>query len=705
MKTSHYTSGHGVYLPQIRLCTVFSLPACNLHNMRPRTKRHVRKLVNFLVVLLGFGLLLSFFGINLSHPFKSSSKPLNSNTVAESSDSKVASSQLSDYASAFEYKEPDNPVVVDISICTRSRFGSCELPDPTWRIYPKDLLLGNGWMNKMYLIYKHVDVSTLKDEDLVVTGIASTHQYEKPHIPDREKDGTSILPVEMLTESFLDEPTEAEIKENGWVERDFESGLWIQRKSFKKAKQDARTDKDDSRDSVEGMITALKVLYGDDVQYYVPNWNRTSTPLSVGRKYELPYIFYRKGPLVKIPKPEIKLDKSDRLRIAQISDLHMNSGHGICREVASSFDRDVYGECHADRLTLEFMDAALHNEIPDLIVFSGDLLLGAGVRDVETALIKAVSIAMKYKIPFATIWGNHDSETGFSNYELTEILLELPYSLIEHGPESIPGDGNYVVTASKQGDEYPVLSLYMIDTHGRSRDRTSAYDWVKKEQADWVLEQSKAITSQLKGLNDLTISMAFIHIPTPHYVISLDVQRVGNSLEGISCTVRDEGIMSAFFQAGVSIINAGHDHANDFCQYLMENPEFKLDSDIYLCYGGGAGYGGYGGYPDAHNVLYKRRIRFFDVDMKHHSVVTYHFVDKLGGHSNKFVLMEDAIPVPPSVIVDVEHVPVFEDDETRQQYYGDAVDEDGLPIPGSGTETLEYEDNDEFIGDEELEED
>ena len=39
---------------------------------------------------------------------------------------------------------------------------------------------------------------------------------------------------------------------------------------------------------------------------------------------------------------------------------------------------------------------------------------------------------------------------------------------------------------------------------------------------------------------------------------------------------------------------------------------------LWMCYGGGSGFGGYGGYDN-----YVRRIRFFDIDMHEARIMTY----------------------------------------------------------------------------------
>ena len=57
------------------------------------------------------------------------------------------------------------------------------------------------------------------------------------------------------------------------------------------------------------------------------------------------------------------------------------------------------------------------------------------------------------------------------------------------------------------------------------------------------------------------------------------------------------------------------DHVNDYC-LPSDNREGK--PAIWMCYGGGSGFGGYGGYYGYH-----RRIRFFDIDMNEARITTY----------------------------------------------------------------------------------
>ena len=54
---------------------------------------------------------------------------------------------------------------------------------------------------------------------------------------------------------------------------------------------------------------------------------------------------------------------------------------------------------------------------------------------------------------------------------------------------------------------------------------------------------------------------------------------------------------------------------------LSSNQETKKP-ELWMCYGGGAGFGGYGGYGG-----FVRRVRLFDIDMNEARITTYKRVE------------------------------------------------------------------------------
>ena len=66
-------------------------------------------------------------------------------------------------------------------------------------------------------------------------------------------------------------------------------------------------------------------------------------------------------------------------------------------------------ESEADPLTVNFIGKTLDVEKPDLVILTGDQL-HHDISDSHTALLKVVAPIIERSIPFAAVFGNHDSE-------------------------------------------------------------------------------------------------------------------------------------------------------------------------------------------------------------------------------------------------------------------------------------------------------
>lgn len=64
------------------------------------------------------------------------------------------------------------------------------------------------------------------------------------------------------------------------------------------------------------------------------------------------------------------------------------------------------------------------------------------------------------------------------------------------------------------------------------------------------------------------------------------------------------------------MLTKSSDHANEYC--MLSTDGEKKKPQLWMCYGGGAGFGGYGGYGE-----FVRRMRFFDLDMNEARITTY----------------------------------------------------------------------------------
>lgn len=497
-----------------------------------------------------------------------------------------------------------SPIVTDIKVVSCLRLGSC-LPDGQdgWYKHPKELSLGKAWFSKTYLYTRRFWDEDLYTSTQVVLDVAISSANGVVPLEVVEDIGAGDTVSSHTDGSTSSQAAEKAIREKalklGWVEQDPDAGLWVKYGKYHPSKS----------------VSAVKVLFGDDAVYPLPGWRLVEGGLKIGSAPFPPRLALRTGPKQVPTKPNLQIF-NQQFKICQLTDLHMRAGTHPCRDPEPPL-RD--GEkCDADAKTLEFINDALDHEKPDLIVYTGDMIHGSASGDPETALLKALSPAIERQIPFAAIFGNHDGEAPGNNAELMKIMQELPFSLAQAGSDNATGVGNYMLTASV--NKNPALTMYFLDTHTR-KDRFG-YDCIHKSQLDYMRELHQSLAPQQAEYAHIPLAMAFIHIPIPEYR-NVNNPMVGTYREAVIAPSCDEGSRAMLSDIGVSVVTAGHDHCNDQC---ILDDSVEGSPPVWLCYGGGTGYGGYGKYPDKDGLNYQRRIRFFDVDTQGSTISSYKVV-------------------------------------------------------------------------------
>ncbi|EFE43585.1 hypothetical protein TRV_01629 [Trichophyton verrucosum HKI 0517] len=461
-------------------------------------------------------------------------------------------------------------VVTELTVTTCSAlnvFSSCTLDPKVWHRIEKDLYLGQGWTSKAYL-----------------------------HI--QRKKGDEILP----TDKIVVDVKMGRLDPGAGTDKKWESrpgGIWILRLPH-------------STDSQKS-ITSVDVLFGPDAVDPRPDWELKDIPLMLDSKSEA-RLTVRRGHARKIEPPVPRIRKDGKFKIMQAADLHLATGLGHCRDPIPKTDED---KCEADPRTLEFIDRLLDEEKPDLIILSGDQVNGDTAPDTETAIYKFADLFIKHKIPYAAIFGNHDDEGNLDRRTQMDLMQRLPYSLSKPGPEEIDGVGNYVVEVLGKGSSSAsALTLYLLDTHKYTPDERKypGYDWLKPSQIKWFKSTAEGLRTAHKKYTHIHMNLAFIHIPLPEYRNTANFF-TGNWTEPPTAPTYNSGFKDALIEENVLLVSCGHDHVNDYC---MLEKDKNGKSALWMCYGGGAGFGGYGGYND-----YIRRIRFFDIDMNEARIMSY----------------------------------------------------------------------------------
>ncbi|RPA74845.1 Metallo-dependent phosphatase [Ascobolus immersus RN42] len=441
-----------------------------------------------------------------------------------------------------------------------------------WIRIEKDIYLKESWVTQGYVFFRRI-----KEEE-----------YEPSDDPKKG--------VRVVVEVRAGGKNKPEDSPEGGVWESRPGGLWIRL----------------ARKVTSEAVTAVDLLFGPDAVDPRPGWTLDSRSLDFG---ELdPRITIRRGDPteMKIVRPVVRMNKDGKLKILQVSDMHLSTGLGKCRDAEPEETRNG---CEADPRTLEFVERMIDEEQASLVVLSGDMVNGETANDVQTAIFKFADLLIRKKIPYAAILGNHDNEGNLRREQVIDIIRSLPYSLTERGPDLGPVDangenaggyGNYVVEVLASKSDHSAVSLWMFDTHGYSPDKKQfrGYNWVQESQINWFKKEFEARKEAHSKYSYIHLDLAFIHIPLPEYRTNTN-PILGQWLERVTAPSYNSGFRTVLSQKGVRIVSAGHDHANDFCMLDGQTANDK----IWMCYAGASGFGGYGGYGGL-----QRKVRVWEVD-------------------------------------------------------------------------------------------
>ena len=273
----------------------------------------------------------------------------------------------------------------------------------------------------------------------------------------------------------------------------------------------------------------------------------------------------------------LKFRSDQRFKIVQFTDIHWHNGEP------------------ADQQSAALMTQIAAAESPDLIVLTGDILAGGGCDDAADSLREVVKIVEGCGIPWAAVFGNHDDEGSADRHELMAVMQDSKLSLAQPGPEEIPGVGNYLLPIQNSEEDVSTALLYFIDSGSYAPTDIDGYDWIRREQIAWYLQESARFTAEA---GPPLPALAFFHIPIPEYDEVWDFHTCyGVKYENVCAPRINTGFFAAMHEAGdVMGTFVGHEHINDFWGDLH---------GIRLCYGRATGYHTYGreGFPRGARVI------------------------------------------------------------------------------------------------------
>ncbi|KAH6669165.1 phosphatase DCR2 [Plectosphaerella plurivora] len=480
-------------------------------------------------------------------------------------------------------------IVTDMTIAecsTVNPFASCKLDPAIWHRVEKDMYLGKSWTSHAYLHIARKKEEDLQDGDMLVVDVSVGRLDPTIAAADADK-ATGAKTVEG----------------ERWESRP--GGLWVKRTANQKA--------GDSKN----VVTSADVLFGDDAVDAREGWAVVGTKLLINTPdaNTAAFLTVRRGSQNEVKRPQPRVPDNGKFKIMQLADLHLSTGVGRCRDaVPDSYEG---GECLADPRTMDFVNRILDDEKPDLVVLSGDQVNGDTSPDAPSALFKIAHALAKRKIPYVAIFGNHDDEGTMSRRNQMTIMESLPYSMARRGPKEIDGVGNYYIEVLGRGSsDHSALTIYLLDSHAYSPNERAyhGYDWIKPNQIEWFRDTATGLKAKHKEYSHTHMDLAFIHIPVPEYRDKTK-SYVGAWKEGVTAPYFNSGFHDALVEQGIVMVGCGHDHVNEYCA-LSKNE--KEEPALWMCYGGGVGFGGYAGYGGYH-----RRVRIYNVDLNQARIRTW----------------------------------------------------------------------------------
>ncbi len=244
-------------------------------------------------------------------------------------------------------------------------------------------------------------------------------------------------------------------------------------------------------------------------------------------------------------KGKITFNSSGELKIVQFTDTH----------IERDFERSLKA--------YETIPKILEFEKPDLVVITGDIVTE---DDPEEGLSRLANIFVNAGIPYAMIFGNHDSEHNLSRKEVATYVEKLPGILNKNDRKST-GFTNFVLPVFGQNGKKAAL-IYCMDSNDYStlKPLIGGWGWFTYEQINWFRKQSRKFTAENNGVP--YPALAFYHIPLPEYEDAWNSKTnspIGQKEENICSPLINTGMFAAMLESGdVMGTFVGHDHHNDF---------------------------------------------------------------------------------------------------------------------------------------------
>ncbi len=277
---------------------------------------------------------------------------------------------------------------------------------------------------------------------------------------------------------------------------------------------------------------------------------------------------------------------------------------------------------HVRRTMMRMLNKAYDDTKPDLIVLTGDNILGNHLDDCElwtplfvkdkesemkamgVAIDKLVSPIEERKIPFAMIYGNHDDRNRMTKDEQAQFYRQYSCNVGLDGKESGDCDTYNIPIYSEDGKQIK-FNIWMLDSAWHDKEKDECFEYIKPEAIEWYKKTSAELKEKNGGVP--VPSLMFQHIPMletlelieecsydekgavkgpDNKYFKLKPECDGILGEYVSAVSKKTGQMEAIKECGdVKAVVFGHDHQNCF-NGVVDGIDFVQTSCAsFRCYG------------------------------------------------------------------------------------------------------------------------
>ena len=304
---------------------------------------------------------------------------------------------------------------------------------------------------------------------------------------------------------------------------------------------------------------------------------------------------------------EIPMEKTPV--VLQLSDPQMLDSSQAVPNRLSQGEESYWAKDKKEERCLKYIREIVGNTSPDLILIAGDIVYGEFDHD-GTALKSFIEFMDSFAIPWAPVFGNHETESRMGADWQCAQLESAKHCLFKQ--RTLTGNGNYTV-GIKQGDTVTRV-FYMVDSNSGYPSEKSIANGHSQHGAGFGDDQVEWYTNGIKEIKssypEVKITFTFhiaIHAfekafekygyvndrSSSVYPIIIDeIDKSGNDFGIILLPTptwdKDGAVWQSFKALGVDSVLVGHDHEDCAsvvyegvrCQFGLKSSTY--DSNIYI---------------------------------------------------------------------------------------------------------------------------